>query len=124
GHGPVVYICQNNFLVDQTCEQERQFGIRTCTSDGDLPEDFIDGRSIFVTSVQKVFNRLTKFGLNKQSVPVDTMLMEDAHACSDTIRNQCRIHVPRQEEAYALFKALFSADLEQQGMGKIGRAHV
>jgi replicative superfamily II helicase len=117
GHGPVVYICPNNFLVDQTCEQARQFGIRTCTSEGDLPEDFIDGRSIFVTSVQKVFNGLTKFGLNKQSVLVDTMLMDDAHACSDTIRNQCRIHIPREEEAYSLLKALFSADLEQQGMG-------
>lgn len=117
GHGPVVYICPNNFLVDQTCEQARQFGIRTCTSEGDLPEDFIDGKAIFVTSVQKVFNGLTKFGLNKKSVSVDTMLMDDAHACSDTIRNQCRIHIPREEEAYSLLKALFSADLEEQGVG-------
>lgn len=117
GHGPVVYICPNNFLVDQTCEQARQFGIKTCTSEGELPESFLDGKSIFVTSVQKVFNGLTKFGLNKQSVAVDTMLMDDAHACSDTIRNQCRIQIPRDEEAYSLLKALFSADLEQQGMG-------
>jgi len=117
GHGPVVYICPNNFLVDQTCEQARQFGIRTCTSEGDLPEEFIDGKSIFVTSVQKVFNGLTKFGLYKQSVSIDTMLMDDAHACSDTIRNQCRIHIPREEEAYSLLKALFSADLEEQGVG-------
>lgn len=117
GHGPVVYICPNNFLVDQTCEQARKFGIKTCTSDGDLPEDFIDCKSIFVTSVQKVFNGLTKFGIGKQAVSVDTVLMDDAHACSDTIRNQCRIHIPREEEAYSLLKALFSADLEQQGMG-------
>lgn len=117
GHGPVVYICPNNYLVDQTCEQARQFGIRTCTSEGDLPEDFVDAKSIFVTSVQKVFNGLTKFGLNKHSVSVDTMLMDDAHACSDTVRNQCRIHIPREEEAYSLLKALFSTDLEEQGVG-------
>jgi replicative superfamily II helicase len=117
GQGPVVYICPNNFLVEQTCEQARQFGIKTCTSEGDLPEEFIDRKSIFVTSVQKVFNGMTKFGLNKQSVSVDTMLMDDAHACSDTIRNQCRIQVPREEEAYSLIKALFSADLEGQGIG-------
>lgn len=117
GHGPVVYICPNNYLVDQTREQARQFGIRTCTSEGDLPEDFIDSRSVFVTSVQKVFNGLTKFGLNKQSIVVDTMLMDDAHACSDTIRNQCRIHIPKEEQAYSSLKTLFAAELEQQGMG-------
>ncbi|MGT2441025.1 DEAD/DEAH box helicase family protein (plasmid) [Bradyrhizobium betae] len=117
GHGPVVYLCPNNYLVDQTREQARQFGIRTCTSDGDLPEEFLDSRSILVTSVQKAFNGLTKFGLNKQSVTVDTMLMDDAHACSDTIRNQCRIHIPREEQAYSSLKALFAADLEQQGVG-------
>jgi replicative superfamily II helicase len=117
GKGPVVYLCPKNFLLDQTREQARQFGIRTCSSDGDLPEEFIDSRAIFVTSVQKLFNGLTKFGLRKQSVPVDTILMDDAHACSDTIRNQCRIHIPREEQAYSLLKALFAADIEQQGMG-------
>ncbi len=117
GHGPVVYLCPNNYLVEQTREQARQFGIRTCTSDGDLPEDFLDSRSIFVTSVQKLFNGLTKFGLRKHSVIVDTILMDDAHACSDTIRNQCRIHIPREEQAYSVLKTLFAAELEQQGMG-------
>lgn len=117
GHGPVVYLCPNNYLVDQTREQARQFGIRTCASDGDLPEEFLNSGSILVTSVQKAFNGLTKFGLNQQSVSIDTMLMDDAHACSDTIRNQCRIHIPREEQAYSSLKALFAADLEQQGVG-------
>lgn len=113
GSGPVVYLCPNNYLVEQTCEQARQFGIKTCTSDGDLPEEFISSRSIFVTSVQKLFNGLTKFGLKKHSVDVDTILMDDAHACSDTIRNQCRIHIPREEQTYSMLKALFAAELEQ-----------
>ena len=117
GRGPVVYLCPNNYLVEQTCEQARQFGIRTCTSEGDLPQDFLNSRSIFVTSVQKMFNGMTKFGLHKQSVTVDTILMDDAHACSDAIRNQCRIHIPRDEPAYGALKTLFAADLEQQGMG-------
>lgn len=44
--GPAVYLCPNNFLIDQTCEQAEQFGIATCQSDGELPEDFADGKSI------------------------------------------------------------------------------
>ncbi len=117
GLGPVVYLCPNNYLADQTREQARQFGIRTCTSDSELPEEFLDSRSIYVTSVQKLFNGLTKFGLHNQSTAVDTILMDDAHACSDIIRSQCRIHIPSDEPAYSALKALFSADLEAQGSG-------
>ncbi len=117
GHGPVVYLCPNNHLVEQTCEQARQFGIRTCTSEGDLPDEFLNSQTIFVTSVQKAFNGKTKFGLKNHSVTVDTILMDDAHACSDSIRNQCRIHIPKEEQAYSLLKALFATDLEQQGVG-------
>jgi replicative superfamily II helicase len=28
GKGPVVYLCPDHFLIAQTCEQARQFGIR------------------------------------------------------------------------------------------------
>lgn len=117
GFGPVVYLCPNSYLVDQTCEQARQFGIKTCTSDGELPEEFQASHSIYVTSVQKLFNGLTKFGLNNQSTFVDTVLMDDAHACSDIIRSQCKIQIPREEPAYSALKTLFAADLEAQGIG-------
>ena len=117
GLGPVVYLCPNNYLVDQTREQARQFGIRTCASEGELPEEFEASRSIYVTSVQKLFNGLTKFGLNTQSTPVDTILMDDAHVCSDIVRSQCKIQIPNNEPAYSALKTLFSADLEGQGSG-------
>jgi replicative superfamily II helicase len=42
-----------------------------------------DGSKMLVTSVQKLFNGLTKFGLNRQSVAIETLLMDDAHACAD-----------------------------------------
>jgi replicative superfamily II helicase len=117
GSGSVVYLCPNNYLVDQTREQARQFGIRTRASDAELPEDFQAARSIYVTSVQKLFNGLTKFGLNNQSVLVDTILMDDAHTCSDIIRGQCKIQIPNSEPAYKALKTLFAADIEAQGSG-------
>ena len=115
--GPAVYLCPDNFLIDQTCEQARQFGISTCKADPELPDDFLNSEKILVTSVQKLFNGLTKFGLNRRSVKVGTLLMDDAHACSDIIRESCRIRIPSTEPAYDALKTLFAEDLEQQGSG-------
>lgn len=115
--GRALYLCPDNFLIAQTCEQARQFGISTCEAAPNLPDDFLNGEKILVTSVQKLFNGLTRFGLNHQSVSVGTLLMDDAHACTDRIREACRMHIPRSEPAYDALKTLFAQDLEQQGVG-------
>lgn len=117
GHGPALFLCPNNFLVAQTCEQARQFGIATCTADPELPDEFDNGTKILVTSVQKLFNGLTKFGLNRQSVAVGTILIDDAHACADIIRDACRIRIPSEEPAYNALQTLFANELEAQGVG-------
>lgn len=115
--GPVLYLCPNNFLIRQTCEQAKQFGLATCIADTNLPEDFLNSKSILVTSVQKLFNGLTKFGLRRKFIQVGTLLMDDAHACSDTIREACRIRLPKDDPAYNALKTLFAEALELQGMG-------
>ena len=117
GKGPAVYLCPDHFLISQTCEQARQFGIATCTADGELPEEFLNGSRILVTSVQKLFNGLTKFGLHNKSIQLDTLLMDDAHACADRIRAACRIRIPNDEPSYVAVKSLFETELEQQGFG-------
>lgn len=116
-NGPCAYLCPNNFLIEQTCEQAKQFGITTCQADGDLPNDFLNGKAILVTSVQKMFNGLTKFGLDRKSIKLGALLLDDAHACADDIRDACRIRIPRLEPAYAALKAMFETELEAQGMG-------
>jgi replicative superfamily II helicase len=117
GKGPVVYLCPDHFLIAQTCEQAKQFGIRTCTADGDLPEEFLNSSCILVTSVDKLFTGMTKFGLNKASIEIDTVLMDDAHACADRIRKACRIRIPNNEPVYTSLRTLFATELEQQGVG-------
>ncbi len=115
--GPALYLCPDNYLIEQTRAQAKQFGIETCTADPDIPEEFGDGRKILVTSVQKLFNGLTKFGLHRWSVDVGTLLMDDAHACSDIIREQCRIRIPADDAAYVPLRTLFASELEAQGVG-------
>ena len=104
-------------MIDQTCEQAKQFGISTCKAEPDLPDAFLHGEKLLVTSVQKLFNGLTKFGLKRKSIDIGVLLMDDAHACSDIIREACRIRIPSDEPAYEAIKALFGEDLEQQGVG-------
>jgi replicative superfamily II helicase len=115
--GSVIYLCPNNYLVEQTREQAKQFGIATCEADPELPDDFTDGKSILITSVHKLFNGLTKFGIGRQFKEVNTILMDDAHACSDTIREKCSIRLPKDDPAYSEIFTLFADSLEQQGAG-------
>ncbi len=114
---PVVYLCPNNFLINQTCAQAKQFGVRFCTADRDLPQDFLDGKSILITVAKKLFNGVTKFGLGPRAVPVSMLVMDDSHACIDEIREAFTIKLPKQSPAYIQIRDLFAGALENQGLG-------
>ena len=66
--GPVLYLCPTQNLVNQTCEQAKQFGFKYCIVNADrtIPNDFYESKSILITSAQKLFNGMTKFGINNQ----------------------------------------------------------
>ena len=117
--GPAVYLCPNNFLIEQTCAQAKQFGIRYCTvTAGDLPDDFYNGKSLLITSVQKMFNVRTKFHLGQQSTAVSYVLMDDAHACIDAIRDAFSIKLERKSSpGYQKLIDLFTEALTNQGAG-------
>ena len=115
--GPALYLCANKFLVNQTCAQAKQFGIAICTAEPDLPTDFLEGKSILVTSVHKLFNGLTKFGLGNRAHEVGAIVIDDAHACVDTIRQAFVMRLEKGDPAYASIRDLFADELENQGVG-------
>mgnify|MGYP003599227222 CR=1 FL=1 len=115
--GPALYLCPDNLLISQTKEQARLFGIKVCEEEDAIPDDFASGEKIYITSVQKLFNGLTKFSLGARSLKVESILMDDAHACADSIRNACSIKIPQEENAYSELLALFSNQLLKQGEG-------
>lgn len=39
--GPTAHLCPDYFLIDQTCEQAKQFGIAHCKADPELPGAFL-----------------------------------------------------------------------------------
>lgn len=117
--GPALYMCPDNFLAEQTAQQARQFGFacQTIAAGDELPAKFIESKSILITSVQKVFNGLTKFGLHARSTKVGTIVIDDVHSCISSIRDACTIRLPQGSQAYADLVNLFSLSLEGQGQG-------
>lgn len=119
GVGPCLYLSPNKFLADQTCAQAERFGIPVlnCNQATDLPLDFTQGRKIYVATVHKLFNGLTRFGLRAASTSVGSIVMDDCHACIDAMNQACSIYLSSDEDGYKELIQLFSRDLEEQGAG-------
>ncbi|MCG7406602.1 DEAD/DEAH box helicase family protein [Paenibacillus sp. ACRRX] len=116
--GPAVYLCPDNYLVQQTCDQAERFGITYCTAaKTDLPDEFIEGKSILITTVSKLFNGESKFKLGPKSLPVSTVLMDDAHACIGYIKNSYTITLKNTSPVYDEILTLFGPELEKQAVG-------
>jgi len=114
--GPALYLCPTRHLVEQTVQQADSFGIKYVTADrgGDLPDDFIEGKSILITTASKLFNGLTKFELGTRSLEVSTIVMDDAHLCIEYIKNSCRITLSSDRQPYKEILELFSGELKEQ----------
>jgi replicative superfamily II helicase len=116
--GPTVYLCPNKHLVDQTYHQAKKFGISVCSiENNDLPEDFMDGKNIFLTTIQKLFNGFSKFGIDGSSFKLSNILLDDAHACVDAIKASLQIKISDENPEYKLLRDLFEQSLQHQGMG-------
>ena len=113
-----MYICPDKYLVEQTCSQAKQFGIDyvTVDSDGDIPDEFYDSKSILIVHVQKVFNGFTKFGLGNRSVDVDAIVLDDSHACISSIEDSANIRVIRGGNLYDQILSTFEDYLKDQGL--------
>ena len=115
---PCLYICPNIYLVQQTILEAKKFGIPYCTFNSrDIPESFLNGEKILITHVQKVFNGKTVFGLDNKSINVDHVILDDSHACIDSLKSTFTITIKKEENLYSEFINLFSEDLSEQGEG-------
>lgn len=119
--GPALYLCPTQNLVNQTCDQAKQFGFKFCTVNADktIPNDFLESKSILITSVQKLFNGLTKFGINNRSEVAGCIVLDDSHACIDAIQGAFTITIKNNEDGYEDILQIFENELEKQGLGTL-----
>lgn len=116
---PCLYICPNKYLAEQVQMEAQKFGIPTAKigEDNDLPDDFLSGEKILISHVQKVFNGKTIFGLANKSIPMGTILLDDSHACIDSIKSSLTVKVSRDHPLYKYIFSLFASDIRDQGEG-------
>lgn len=126
GKGPVMYICPNNYLVDQIVEQANSFGIKTTQFIGTKPpQAFLNSDAILVTNCKKLFNGKSVFGVRgsrKEPIQLGAIVIDDAHRCLDIIRESFSIIVKRQNDdginpIYKRLWALFEDSLRRQAPG-------
>lgn len=119
--GPCLYICPNIYLVQQVCNEAEKFGISYCTigEDKEIPESFVTGKSILITHAQKVFNGRSIFGLGAGFIKVGCIILDDSHACIDTINDAFTINVTKKNniKLYKQILNLFEEELKEQGEG-------
>jgi replicative superfamily II helicase len=119
GKGPCLYVCPNKYLAEQVRQEAQKFGIPyvDILGTGELPDDFLTGTKMLITYVQKVFNGKTKFGLANKSVEVGSVVLDDSHACIDSIKDAVTIKAPRDHALYKAALKLFGDDVREQGEG-------
>ncbi|SFF24590.1 DEAD/DEAH box helicase [Sunxiuqinia elliptica] len=119
GLGPCIYVCPNIYLVQQVVLEAQKFGIPICTIEADnaIPNDFLDGKKILVTHVQKLFNGKSIFGIDNSFTKTNTIVLDDSHACIDSIKNSFTIRISREHELYNSILKLFESELKEQGEG-------
>lgn len=120
GKGPCLYVCPNIQLAQQVALDATKFGINYCflgQKDYNIPTDFLDGKKILITYVQKVFNGRSVFGLDAKGENVGVFLLDDSHACIDAIKNAFSLRIDRQSPLFRTFLEMFRGSLTDQGEG-------
>lgn len=114
GKGPAVYVCPDNYLVEQVKDAAAELGVDV-TTDVHSPK-FISGRSILVINIHKLVNGRSVFGVGDQGViqPIGSLLIDDAHACLDTVEDQFTISIPFTSPLYRQLVELFFDSLKAE----------
>ncbi|MBT4703391.1 MAG: DEAD/DEAH box helicase [Rhodospirillaceae bacterium] len=119
GQGPAVYVAPDKFLVDQVIKESKYLGVN-CTEDPHSP-DFNNLNSILVINAYRLFNGLSVFGVgdNGKKIEIGSVIIDDVHACLNSIRDQFSIKLSANHPAYQTLFDRFKPDLEKQSAIKV-----
>lgn len=114
GKGPAVYIVPDNYLVDQVVQEAKSLGLPATTDYNS--HSFLQGKEILVTNIYTLVNGLSAFGVGDQGIKIriGSLIIDDAHACLDTIEDQYTVNLPSASTSYKeIYKLLRNSLLQQ-----------
>lgn len=113
---PAVYVVPDNFLVQQVIEEATQLGIPVTTNEKSV--NFIRGKEILVCNMHKLVNGRSVFGVNEKKIEISTIIIDDAHACIDTVESQFTLKIPNDNQMYNQILNIFLPSIEEQSESK------
>ena len=97
---PVVYLCPTVQLVEQVLDEATKLGIRAVSYPAGEPHPHVDGisgKAIIVCTYDKLFNAKTTFDRFDVRLRPCAMVLDDAHAGVEEIRDSFTLHIPTGE---------------------------
>lgn len=114
GKGPAIYVCPDKQLVSQVLVEAELLGMDVT----DEPRDpkFASSEKICVTTIHKIFNGRSIFGIGAGGIKIKigSLVVDDAHACIAAVSDQFRVSLPNSHKSYSTIFDLVSNDLKRQ----------
>lgn len=99
GIGPATYVVPDKYLASQVCKEAKKLGIYV-TDDRDN-YNYSEKKGILVMPIQALVNGKSVFGMRaNRNYPLESVLIDDVHACLDTIVTQYTIRISKANELY------------------------
>ena len=114
--GPAIYVVPDNFLVNQVINEAKNLGIAFTIDE--TSTGFRSGKEILICNIFKLVNGKSKFGVGEKSIEIGTIVIDDAHACLETIESQFKINIPNSNLMYKTLLNIFLPSIKEQSQVK------
>ncbi|WP_055075592.1 DEAD/DEAH box helicase family protein [Pseudanabaena sp. 'Roaring Creek'] len=117
---PAVYVVPDNYLVQQVSKEAKDIGIEV--TEDHLSHRFLSGKAILVVNIQKLVNGKSVFGVGDEGrkIKIGSLLIDDAHACLDTVEEQFTLTIdianPAYKDIYNCFKESLHAQCDSKAI--------
>lgn len=108
GIAPAVYVAPTPQLVTQVRREAEKLGIAVTEDEDDF--HFMDGKSILLINIHKIFNGMSKFGIGSDpGIEIGSLLIDDVHACLESVKQQFSITVSRESDGSDVYSNIVEA---------------
>ncbi len=121
GVGTAVYVCPDNYLLDQARKQAQLYGIPVCEIEAgnQFPADFTNCKSVLLCNFHRLFNAKSIF--NRDNIAIGAIVIDDAHSCLDIARQNTTLQISSTHEIFERLIKLFESELKRQAPGSYRR---
>jgi tetratricopeptide (TPR) repeat protein len=113
---PAIYVVSDNFLVEQVIKEAKSLGIAVTTDINST--NFRRGKEILVCNIHKLVNGKSVFGIGERKIEIGSIIIDDAHACIDTVESQYTIKIPSSNKMYNIILQIFLSSIKLQNESK------